>query len=64
MLKPLRAEGHAALASPRQVARFLCGIHSPSVSRARLASHKMFGLLSDVPFQQVLTWVEGEAASR
>jgi len=63
-LKPLLAERHEALAAPRQLARFLCGIPSPSVSRARLGSHALFGLLSDVPFQQVLTWVEGEAASR
>ncbi len=57
-LKRLRAERHEALASPRQLARFLCGIASPSVSRARLASHELFGLLSDVPFQQVLAFVE------
>ncbi|WNG26953.1 RecQ family ATP-dependent DNA helicase [Cystobacter fuscus] len=57
-LKRLRAERHEALTSPRQLARFLCGIASPSVSRARLASHELFGLLSDVPFQQVLTFVE------
>jgi len=63
-LRQLRAEGHEALTSPRQVARFLCGISSPSATRAKLPRHKLFGLLSDVPFQQVLTFVEGEAASR
>ncbi|ATB39710.1 ATP-dependent DNA helicase RecQ family [Cystobacter fuscus] len=57
-LKQLRAERHEALATPRQLTRFLCGIASPSVSRARLASHELFGLLSDVPFQQVLAFVE------
>ncbi|WP_309895729.1 RecQ family ATP-dependent DNA helicase [Archangium sp.] len=57
-LKQLRAEGHEALASARQVARFLCGINSPSATRARLSKHKLFGLLSDVPFKQVLTFVE------
>jgi ATP-dependent DNA helicase RecQ len=60
-LSQLRAEGHEALASARQVARFLCGINSPSATRARLTRHPMFGLLSDVPFKQVLTFVEGEA---
>jgi ATP-dependent DNA helicase RecQ len=59
MLGPLLAEGHEALASARQVARFLCGIHSPSATRARLTRHKLFGLLSDVPFEQVLTFAEG-----
>ncbi|QRK06852.1 RecQ family ATP-dependent DNA helicase [Archangium violaceum] len=61
-LNQLRAEGNAALASPRQVARFLCGISSPSATRARLTRHPMFGLLSDVPFKQVLAFVEGDAA--
>jgi ATP-dependent DNA helicase RecQ len=61
-LKQLRAEGHEALASARQVARFLCGINSPSATRARLSKHKLFGLLSDVPFKQVLTFVEGESS--
>ncbi len=61
-LKQLRAEGHEALASDRQVTRFLCGINSPSASRARLTKHKLFGLLSDVPFKQVLAFVEGEAS--
>jgi ATP-dependent DNA helicase RecQ len=63
-LSELRAEKHEALASARQVARFLCGINSPSATRAKLTKHKLFGLLSDVPFKQVLTFVEGEAASR
>ncbi len=63
-LKQLSAERHEALTSARQVARFLCGINSPSATRARLTRHKLFGLLSDVPFNQVLTFVEAEAASR
>ncbi len=63
-LRALLAERHEALASPRQVARFLCGISSPSATRAKLSKHKLFGLLSDVPFQQVLAFVEGEAAAR
>jgi len=58
----LRAERHEALASARQVARFLCGINSPSATRARLSKHKLFGLLSDLPFKQVLTFVEGESS--
>ena len=62
-LKQLRAERHEALTSARQVARFLCGINSPSATRARLTRHKLFGLLSEVPFKQVLTFVEAEAAS-
>jgi ATP-dependent DNA helicase RecQ len=46
---------------PRQLTRFLCGLTSPSASRAKLAMHASFGALSDVPFFQVLTFVEDEA---
>ena len=55
----LRAEHKEALAAPRQLARFLCGISSPSAIRARLTRHPRFGLLSDVPFQRVLSLMEG-----
>ena len=44
-----------ALRSPRQLARFLCGITSPATTRARLTRHAGFGLLGEVPFDQVLT---------
>jgi len=54
LIQSLRAEGHAALKSPRQLARFLCGIGSPAASRARLYRHDAFGLLERVPFGEVL----------
>ena len=54
----LRAEGHAALAAPRQLARFLCGIASPATTRARLRSHAMFGTFESAPFHDVLSFVE------
>ncbi len=54
----LRAEGHEALATPRQVARFLCGIVSPQTTRAKLRKHRMFGVFESVPFQEVLSFVE------
>jgi ATP-dependent DNA helicase RecQ len=57
----LVAENHAALASPRQLARFLCGMTSPATLRARLTRHDTFGLLSDIPFADIL--VIAEAAS-
>lgn len=43
------------LQDPHILARFLCGVSSPHLSRAKLASHPLFGVLSDVPFQQILT---------
>lgn len=38
----------------RALARFLCGVTSPKLSRARLGSHKLFAALSHVPFVQVM----------
>ncbi len=55
----LRSEGHAALASPRQLARFLCGLTSPATTRAKLTKDRRFGKLADVPFRDVLRFVEG-----
>jgi ATP-dependent DNA helicase RecQ len=53
-VRRLVAEQHAALASPRQLARFLCGMTSPASTRARLTRHGAFGLLADLPFSEVL----------
>ncbi len=53
-----------ALGTPRAVARFLCGLSSPRSGRARLGKDPLFGVLTEVPFPDVLTWVtarSGEA---
>ncbi len=63
-LKELCAEGHDALAAPRQLARFLCGLSSPATTRAKLRGHRSFGLLGSTPFSEVLTFVEQHAAGR
>lgn len=57
-IQALIAEGHAALRAPRQVARFLCGITSPAVSRDKLTRKDAYGLLQSYPFQQVLDQCE------
>ena len=57
-IQALRGENHAALKSPRQLARFLCGIGSPAVTRARLTRHDCFGLLERLPFAGVLALAE------
>jgi ATP-dependent DNA helicase RecQ len=54
MVGRLRAEDHAALRTPRQLARFLCGISSPATSRAKLRSRPEFGQWSHVPFAEAL----------
>jgi ATP-dependent DNA helicase RecQ len=50
----LRHTHAEALAEPRSLARFLCGVSSPRLSRAKLAGNPLFGALGHVPFQQVL----------
>ncbi|HYW78474.1 MAG TPA: RecQ family zinc-binding domain-containing protein, partial [Thermoguttaceae bacterium] len=54
----LRSEGHPSLATPRQLARFLCGLSSPATSRARLRGHRTFGMFASVPFHEVLSFIE------
>ena len=58
-LGALRADHPAALGVARQVARFLCGLGSPALTRARLTRHPLFGVLEDRRFPEVLAWLEG-----
>jgi ATP-dependent DNA helicase RecQ len=58
IVKELVDQKNAALATPRQLARFLCGMASPAATRARLTRHNAFGLLSDIPFAEVLIIAE------
>ena len=43
---------------PRALTRFLCGVTSPRLARARLGRHPLSGVLVRVPFREVLDWVE------
>ena len=54
----LLEEKHAALSTPRQLARFLCGMSSPASMRARLYRSDAYGLLSDLPFTEVEIFAE------
>lgn len=56
--KALRAKSGDVLASPRQAARFLCGLTSPAQTRAKLSRHPLFGALEDVRFAVVMRWCE------
>ena len=47
-----------ALTSPRQLARFLCGITSPRLSHGKLSGHALFGSLEKVSFGEVLLKAE------
>jgi len=50
----LRAEYPRALGGARQVARFLCGIASPKISKEKLTRHPRFGSAVEVPFAVVM----------
>jgi len=57
-VQSLVEEGYASLGTPRQLARFLCGLRSPASSRERLTGHDAFGMLRDLPFEEVLAIAE------
>ena len=59
-LDHLLAERHKALAAPRQVARFLCGLSSPATTRAKLRSHRLFGAFGSMLFHDVMALVESK----
>lgn len=46
------------LAEPRALARFLTGLTSPRLSRARLSRHPLAGALAGVPFAEVMVEAE------
>ncbi len=53
-LQRLRAGYPQILASPRQVARLLCGLSSPGLTRNKLSKHELFGRLEQYPFAEVM----------
>ena len=61
-VRGVMAERHEALASPRQLARFLCGITSPRTTRGKLSKHALFGTYEKVPFDLVMNAVADLAA--
>lgn len=64
LLADLLAERNPALASPRQLTRFLCGLSSPAATRAKLNRDRRFGKLGDYSFEKVLQWVEQTVANK
>jgi len=57
-LMQLRQAHPKALSAPRQVARFLCGLTSPALTRARLSRHPLFGAADNRAFEVVRFWAE------
>jgi ATP-dependent DNA helicase RecQ len=58
LVHELQQMRYPALATPRQVTRFLCGLSSPATSKAKLTKLPTFGRLDAVPFGEVLMFVE------
>jgi ATP-dependent DNA helicase RecQ len=57
-------DAHAdALGEPRQAARFLCGLSSPALTRAKLSRHPLFGVWEARRFADVLAWCAAGAAA-
>ena len=56
----LRAKFPDALGEARQQARFLCGLTSPALARARISRDALFGALESLRFTDVPAWCEGE----
>jgi ATP-dependent DNA helicase RecQ len=54
--RTLRASHAAELGAARQAARFLCGLSSPALTRAKLTRHPLFGALAERRFPDVLAW--------
>lgn len=62
-IRHVARENHAALKTPRQLARFFCGITSPATTKAKLRKHQEFGRLENVPFVEVLALAENAVRS-
>ena len=60
-VKSLVSQHPAALNTPRSIARFLCGLTSPALTRNKLSRHALFGVCQDVPFAEVMQQVAGLA---
>ena len=54
----LRDRHRRALAGPRELARFLCGVSSPALSKAKLTSDALFGAMESAEFPAVLRRAE------
>ena len=59
----LRRQHVGTLGSANRFARFLCGIGSPRLTRAKLSRHELFGVLEEVPFLLVRERAEQEPIS-
>ena len=59
--RELQSTKPEVLATDTDVARVLCGLSSPAISKAGLPKHDLFGCCSEVAFATVLTQLDGSA---
>ncbi len=57
----VRRKNLSVLADPVVMARWLCGIASPALTKSKLSSHPLFGALAQQPFLQLRERLESEA---
>lgn len=53
-----RRTSRQVLADPMVMARWLCGITSPALTKSKLSSHRLFGVFAEQPFSLVLSRLE------
>ncbi len=62
-IQDLVAGNHPSIRSPRQLARFLCGITSPATTAAKLRKKTgMFGAYDTMPFKTMLEYIEQQTS--
>ena len=49
--------------SPRQAAKFLCGLTAPAFSKARITKDSLFGILEEYRFQDVMEFCDASLSS-
>jgi ATP-dependent DNA helicase RecQ len=59
LVREVKGRNDPALRTPRQLARFLCGLSSPATIRSGLIRDEGFGALAEIPFLEVLAQAEG-----
>ncbi len=64
LLTALKEQHPQALCTARQMARFLCGLPSPLLTRAKLTKNDLFGRAESMPFGRVLEWVAPRGHSK
>ncbi|MCF6187416.1 MAG: RecQ family ATP-dependent DNA helicase [Desulfobulbaceae bacterium] len=57
-LRQLCMDHPKALATSRQQARFLCGLSSPRLIRAKLLRHPLYGRTEKTGFAEIMAWAE------